>query len=276
MRAISLVPLWLATAFVVGISVVMSIVLVMAVRRSLPYPVFKVNNEFVGFTYAVFGLIYGVLLAFTIVTAWENFSKADQVVLRETTILSELWRDAQAFPAARDTVHRDLLAYVNSVISNEWDVMVAGGVAHDDTQRLFERLWTHAYTIEPTTQNQTLFLEAFLDRLNKLNSERLLRLLYSNAEIHTLLWLVILGGALPAIGYMLLFSTRHAWVHVTVTVFMTSIILLCVLVATSLQYPFTGHCSVSAGSFERLQQTFNVQLRAIESAPTAAAVGNHE
>jgi Na+/glutamate symporter len=34
---------------------------------------FEENNEIVGFTYAVFGLIYGVLLGSTIAVAWERY-----------------------------------------------------------------------------------------------------------------------------------------------------------------------------------------------------------
>ena len=63
MNVTSLVPLWLALLIVAVLSAVLSWLLVALVRRWWPHPTFKENNEFVGFTYAVYGLIYGVVLA---------------------------------------------------------------------------------------------------------------------------------------------------------------------------------------------------------------------
>jgi hypothetical protein len=81
MHGVSTLPLaWMVPAILMG-SCALSWVMVSRMRRWLPHPMFKENNEFVGFTYAIFGLIYGVLLAFTIITAWERFSKTDQMVM---------------------------------------------------------------------------------------------------------------------------------------------------------------------------------------------------
>jgi hypothetical protein len=99
MHWVSTLPLaWMVPAILMG-SCALSWVMVSQMRRWLPHPVFKENNEFVGFTYAIFGLIYGVLLAFTIITAWERFSKTEQMVMHEATTLSKLWRYSEAFPA---------------------------------------------------------------------------------------------------------------------------------------------------------------------------------
>jgi hypothetical protein len=38
-----------------------------------------------GLTYAVYGLIYGVLSAFTMVVAWQRFAETEQLVVHEAT-----------------------------------------------------------------------------------------------------------------------------------------------------------------------------------------------
>lgn len=66
--------------------------------------------------YAVFGVLYGVLLAFTIIGAWELFAGAERKVMAETTTVIKLWRDAGAFPAGiASEIHRDLVDYSASV-----------------------------------------------------------------------------------------------------------------------------------------------------------------
>ena len=62
-------PLNASVITIVALSTIVPWLAVRLVRRIWPYPALKENNELLGFTYAVYGLIYGVLLAFTIVVA---------------------------------------------------------------------------------------------------------------------------------------------------------------------------------------------------------------
>ncbi len=257
MRLISIFPLWVIVILLLGSCLFCSWLLVSFVRRHKIYPVLKENNEFVGFTYAVYGLIYGVVLAFTIVTAWGNFSEAEHIVMNETTVLSELWRDANAFkPNIYLEIHNDLISYVNSVIELEWHEMAMYGRPHNETRAIYEDLWRNSYTIQPETKNQEAFLAEYLDRINELSATRRLRLLYSRSEINSVLWLVLLIGAFPTVTYSLLFFARHGWVQVTITAFLSGLVGLCLLVALSLQYPFSGRVSIDTESFKQLKQSF--------------------
>ncbi len=88
MNAIMQWPLEVSMAIAVTISMLVPWLAVRQVRRIWPHPAFKENNELVGFTFAVYGLIYGVLLAFTIIVDWERFAGTERLVMQETTILS--------------------------------------------------------------------------------------------------------------------------------------------------------------------------------------------
>ena len=268
MNVLAVVPMWVLLVLVAVLSSGISWVLVALVRRRFPHPHLKENNEFVGFTYAVYGLIYGVVLAFTIVITWGRFYDAERVVIKEATVVSELWRDAGAFsPAVRAEIHRDLKVYVASVIDKEWRTMAENGTADPGTQAIYERLWTHSYKIKPATQNQAAFLTEYLERINELSGERRQRLNYCRAELSGLLWLVLLAGAVPAVVYPLLFATKHGWVHVMITSFLTGLIMLCLLVTFSLQYPFSGQLAVQSKPFKELK-------RAIEQRESADAKGS--
>src|SRR5512139_1074261 len=127
-------PLSASVAAVVALSALVSWLAVSLVRRIWPHPTFKENNELVGFTYSVYGMIYGVFLAFIIVVSWQRFADTEQLVMHEATLLSELWRDSLAFPPAfRDNIHQDLIEYAQSVLDDEWPAMAARGQAHPHT-----------------------------------------------------------------------------------------------------------------------------------------------
>jgi len=270
MNMLAAIPLWGLLMLVAVLSTAISWVLVALVRRWFPHPHLKENNEFVGFTYAVYGLIYGVVLAFTIVTAWQRFYEAESVVMKEVTALSELWRDAGAFsPEVRAGIHRDLKEYVSSAIDKEWKAMAEKGAADPATQSIYEHLWTNSYRINPTTRNQEAFLTEYLARINELSGQRRLRLTYCLAEMSGILWIVLLAGAVPTVAFTLCFATKHGWVHVMVTSFLTGLIMLCLLVTFSLQYPFSGRVAVNSEPFKELK-------RAMELRESADAAGSRK
>lgn len=258
MHTASYFPLWLTLTIIMAACTGLSWLLVQIVRRHQTYPQLKENNEFVGFTYAVYGVIYGVVLAFTIVTAWEHYSDAEHIVMHEATILSELWRDAGAFqPEVTIEIHKDIRDYVSSVIEHEWAELSRHGRHSKTTVAAYEALWSNSYLIHPETKNQESFLAEYLSKINELSGTRRLRLMYSSAEINGILWLVMLVGAVPTIAYTLLFSAKHGWVQVMITGFMIGLVSLCLLVALCLQYPFTGRVSVSVEPFVELAQTLD-------------------
>jgi len=261
MHGVSALPLPVSLACVIVVGPLLSFVLVRIVRRALPYPVFKENNEIVGFTYAVFGLIYGVLLAYTVVVAWERYSEAERIVMRETTSLSQVWRDSQVFPAAdREGVHQDLIDYATSVLQDEWPTMAATGEANPKTVQIYEQLWERSYRLQPVTKSQEAFLRELLSRMNELGSTRRLRILYSRMQVPSVLWPVLVLGSIMTIGYTLLFANRHEWVQVTIVSFVTLIALLVILVILSLQFPFTGDVSVTPEAFRQLLYSFHLRL----------------
>lgn len=261
MHTVAQWPLWLVVISIFLCSLAASLALVSLVRRRAPYPALKENNELVGFTYAVFGLIYGVLLAFTIIVAWERFAETERIVMHEVTVLSELWRDVKVFPAeVSGGIHSNLLAYTESVIADEWPEMGAKGRSHPKTRQIYEQLWERTYKLNPQNKIQEAYLTEILGDVSQVSANRRLRLLYSRMDINSILWLVLLLGAAPTVGYTLLFANKHGWVQVLITMSVMLIVSLSLLVVLSLQYPFTGDVSIQPEAFHDLLESFRQRL----------------
>ena len=259
-------PLSVNVAIVFLLSASVPLLSVWLIRRIWPYPTFKENNELIGFTYAVYGLIYGVLLAFTIIIGWEGFQSTEQLVMDEATVLSELWRDSEPFPPAmRADIHNDLTAYTQSVIDDEWPTMAEQGMASPKTQAIYEHLWTLSYEIKPENEIQRAYLGEFLGRMHELSGDRRLRIMHSTEEVPSVLLLVLLIGGVPTVAYTLLFSNKHAWVQMVIMGNIMLIVLLGLLVTLSLQHPFSGGVSIEPEAFRQLLDSFH--LRALAPAP---------
>ncbi len=92
--------------------------------------------------------------------------------------------------------------------------------------------------------------------MNELSGARRLRILHSRMEVHSILWLVLLVGAVPTVAYPLLFSNKHAWVQVVIMGCIMLIVMLGLLVTLSLEHPFSGEFSIQPEAFRQLLDSF--------------------
>src|SRR6476660_2668752 len=126
------VGLLLVVVFVVAIAVgVVSVVLGL---RMIPRPVSSNHNSTLSPFLTCVSLVYGALLGFTIVVAWEQFSSADTNVAAEASTVTTMYRQTVAMPPQPQAKMRELLRnYTNAVAGPEWNRQDAGGTS--DTAR---------------------------------------------------------------------------------------------------------------------------------------------
>jgi hypothetical protein len=79
-------------------------------------------------------------------------------------------------------------------------------------------------------------------------------------EVHSILWLVLLIGAVPTVAYPLLFSNRHAWVQVAIMGSIMLIVMLGLLVTLFLQHPFSSEVGIEPEAFRELLVSFHQRL----------------
>jgi hypothetical protein len=70
------VQLWLLIVLVVVIPTVLAMIAQLLIRRWVGMETLAKNNEIAGFKFATVGVIYAVLLAFSVIVVWEKFNDA--------------------------------------------------------------------------------------------------------------------------------------------------------------------------------------------------------
>ena len=63
------------------------------VRRNTSPAAAKAYNDVVGFGHGIVGVVYAVLLGFTIIVSWEQFDAADRNVSEEASAIADLYND---------------------------------------------------------------------------------------------------------------------------------------------------------------------------------------
>ena len=113
--------LWLLLALSLVAAVLVAAGGIWLANRTLPKPVSEGHNGALSPFLTCVSLVYGALLGFTIVVAWEQFSSAETNVSNEASTLTTMYRQTVGMPVPEQTQMRVLLRkYAKAVEGPEW------------------------------------------------------------------------------------------------------------------------------------------------------------
>jgi hypothetical protein len=84
-------PTWLWGTVLVALFTAVSCGGLLVFHRLVHVSVRKAHNDLAGFTIAVIGVLYAVLLAFIAIATWESFSKASDIVENESDLAGGIY-----------------------------------------------------------------------------------------------------------------------------------------------------------------------------------------
>jgi Protein of unknown function (DUF4239) len=247
---------------VAGITSVIGLALLAAaatfmVEKLLPATRREVNNEVIGFVYAVVGVAYAVLLGLIVVSAWNTLDQAEANTYAEASALSWLDWYGYSLPQPQHAEVESLVKqYTAIVISTEWPLM--------SRQQSSPRAWyvylqLHEVVQEeqPTAPAAVARYHAAVNAADELGTARQERLNQLAGSIPALLWAALILGALITIGFAFIFGMKSSKTHALVLFTLTLLIGDLLLVVYELSFPFSG-ISVSPEAFQlallRMQQ----------------------
>lgn len=227
-------------------------------RRMVGPEVLARHNDVAGFIYAVIGVVYAVLIAFTAIIVWEQFRNAQNGVEREANALADLYRNAQAFPPdVRKQVEVQLRTYIRLAMEKEWPAM-AEDKSSPETWEAYNQLWRIHHGFKPQGDHERTWYAQSLQRLNELGDRRRDRLLSARSGVPGVIWAVLLGAGAVTIGFSFLFGTQNAWAQALMIAGLSVTIGVVLLSIVALDYPFAGVTRVEPGAFRQLEEILDV------------------
>src|SRR5271166_1494338 len=131
-------PVWLLIILIVVLPTAAAMIGQALIHNWVGVPRLAKNNEIAGFKFATVGVIYAVLLAFTVIVVWEKFSEAETAVAQEAGATAALFRYAIGGEPEAQAVRRSLKVYLATVVEKEWPAMAAEGESAETTRALDE------------------------------------------------------------------------------------------------------------------------------------------
>ena len=254
------IPSWLLFLLIVGGSVVLAWVGTVLLRRLTTAPKDDRHNEVAGFIFATVGVLYAVLLAFTVIIVWEQYLAAESAVSQEAAALITVAHDASSFPeSAHGKVYDQLLAYAQYVMNEEWRTMDEATLEHEESTgalAAINTIWS-IYRSLPPSQVDPHTTES----LDNLSTQRAVRLESNVAALPDVLWYGLLLGAMVTISFGLVLHMDNVKLHAALTAMLAGLIATCIWMIVMVNHPFAGDVHVSTAAFQHAIHVIESLLR---------------
>ena len=243
-RRLAEMPLWESAILIVLIPTLIAMCGPLLVRKLVGFERIAPNNEVAGFKFATLGVIYAVLLGFTVVVVWERFADAERASVQEAAAILALHRLSAGLPANSQTkLHAELLSYVDAAINEDWPEMARGAGSPNVTGKL-DDMYAAVLAIPATTPREAAILAELFSQLNSVSEGRRERLILADGIVPNVIWLVLFAGAVVTLSFTLFFGSRNLGAQVLMTGLLAALIFMALFVAVEIDHPFTGPVSV--------------------------------
>jgi hypothetical protein len=233
------------------------------VRKNVELSVLKSYHEVAGYLLSVIGTLYAVLLGFVVVDSLSKFDRARVLVEEEANGIANVFFLADNFPAPeRREIHVRCLRYIDAVIDEEWKTMRDGEPSRQALHEM-QSLWSTVSKFEPKNQNNTSLWEAMLSSMDRIGSNRRLRLITAKFGLSPVMATVIIIGATITIMFTYFFGLEKFRAQAIMTALVSLTLSLNVCLVLLYGYPFRQGIEVqpSALLFDRFIITTELKRR---------------
>lgn len=196
-------------------------------------------NDVLSSYVSVIGTLYAVLLAFVLLSVWEQYDTAQSAAEGEASQLSDLVRLTAGLPEPASARVKDAIReYTSAVVDEEWTAMANGGRS-DRADRALDNLWKTLVAADPADGPRGLAVyNQALERLRSASDSRQDRLSQARPSVQGVIWVLLLGGgALTLIATY--FFEPSAGIYLPVNAGLTLMIAFILYLVFAFDHPFS-------------------------------------
>lgn len=234
-----------------GVGLVLAVALggVWLVRTTIPATREGFDAEVSSQMLGVVGTLFGLLLAFVVVLAFQGYSDAGDNVRLESDAVAQVVRDSNAFPQAdRARVREAVGVYVHAVVDDEWPRLRNGGDS-PAAWAAIAALYRAMQTVRPGTPAATAFYNDAVDRLNDALAARRARVSDASGGLSALMVALLALGSCVILGYAVFVGSRSAAFHALGTAAIGAVLGFSLVVLLVYNFPYSGDLAVDPSPF---------------------------
>jgi hypothetical protein len=236
---LSSLPLWQSIVLISIIPTAIALSAQILIRRWVGAEKLAKNNEIAGFKFATVGVIYAVLLAFSVIVVWEKFNDAENAVAEEAGATAALLHYVEGNEPAAQAVRMAIINYLKTTIDKEWPEMAHESNSHAVTHAL-DGIYSAALALNQSSTRDTADMSEVFRQIDNVTSARRARLHLATGLVPDVIWLALFLGAGLTVGFTLFFGSENFIAQIAMTGVLSLLVTMGLVVIISIDHPFTG------------------------------------
>lgn len=240
----------------IGGAIAYGVIGVLVGRRIVRRHVAEGHNDVLVPLFLTAGVIYAVLLGFTVVAEWEFYDGAKNNAAEEAALLVPLYRQTRVMDEEKGGEMRHLIRSYSENVVHGWEAFshgernTAAGAATNEIIRVFS-------SMTPANKARELVSAQFLATFSQMVLNRNKRYAHATEALSPVMWMGIVVGAFVTIGFTFLLFMERCWPHVVGVTVMSGLIGLLLFVAAVFSRPFQGPLAIDPAPFEQVLVVFD-------------------
>lgn len=240
----------------IGGTVLFGVVGVIVGRRCVKHHVAEGHNDVLVPIFLTAGVIYAVLLGFTVIAEWEFYDAAKSNASEEAAFLVPLYRQTKVMIDDKGDQMRHLIRSYAEHVVHGWDGFrngernTAAGADANEIVKVFS-------TMAPATKARELVAAQFLRTFSQMVLNRNKRYSHATEALSPVMWAGIIVGAVITIGFTFLIFMERCWPHVLGVSLMCALIGMLLFMVALLSRPFHGPLAIDPAPFEQVLAVFD-------------------
>lgn len=211
-------------------------------------------NEMVNAALSSFAVIYGILVGLIAVEVYQNYNLMDDIMSKEASSLSALYRASAVFPQPfRGALQERLREYAEEVVNVSWPQLRAGVKPKGESRRV-AALYDELSRFTPADRRQEILYAETLREFTALTENRRMRLNNFMTAIPSMLWWVVLVGGACHVALIWLFDMEKH-VHLILGGMLSAYIGLVTAFIGVMDHPFQGAFNTGPGPISDVMNT---------------------
>ncbi|THV31458.1 DUF4239 domain-containing protein [Glycomyces paridis] len=217
------------------------------------------NNELGTTLFELLTVLYAIVLAFVLITAWENKNEAGHVTFKEANeLVGVYWSAASLEPEARDEVRAAVRAYTEEVIAVEWPAMRDQDPVSPEGLLLLDAMRAPVSGAQTDDDVVQARLDTTRDGVLAVSEYRTDRLFQAQRGLGPTMWTVLVPGALLVFAVMLTLGTPTRKYQFVLVGLISGMVALMLFAAYQLEYPFSRSGASDPVPYETAIERYDV------------------
>jgi hypothetical protein len=253
----TIVDVWelVAEMAIVGAVVVFFVALHAFVQQRLRSELLRRHNDVAGFLFSAVGVLYAVVLGFTVVVVWQKYDGSVSNVETEVDAVGNLYHLMDGYPPAeRSEIRSGLRDYATTVARLEWPAMERNQPIPELGSQQLENITYAIESFSPTNLKEFAAQQAALAGEQRLMDARRSRLIEAVPAVPSVLWFALIAGALAMVAFCFIFGVENRPAQLMMTGILVGLIGILFVVIQEFATPFSGSVRISNDGWAYLQQ----------------------